>query len=372
VETIITIIIWAAVIQGLLLGVIFISSRKHRSFANRLLGFFLLTFVFAALSDMLPMGEIGNYSISGYFTLPEVKLLFPVLFLHFVLEKVGRSSSYRLFLRFHYYLASGIISLTFFNIALVLFSGKSLLDLLGWRYLEPFYMGQQYYAFILTICAFVIALRETWRYRNLVRNEFTDFELLSIHWLWQFIFLLAPIILFWGAELFRIALGGTGQSELTTFAYIFIALFNYFVSYKAFTHQTLFEGSAVEMKTIDNKPVISGKSSAPIDDEICTRIQNEMAEKEHYLNHNLTIHDFAREIQVSARTISSCINQSVGFNFNEWVNNYRVEKALEILKDQNSKHLSIEGIGIDSGFKSRSAMYAAFRKKLGISPGHFR
>jgi hypothetical protein len=70
VETIITVIIWAAVIQGLLLGLIFISSRKHRSYANRLLGSFLLTFVFAALSDMLPIGEIGNYSISGYFTLP--------------------------------------------------------------------------------------------------------------------------------------------------------------------------------------------------------------------------------------------------------------------------------------------------------------
>jgi transcriptional regulator GlxA family with amidase domain len=54
------------------------------------------------------------------------------------------------------------------------------------------------------------------------------------------------------------------------------------------------------------------------------------------------------------------------------VNNFRVEKVLEILNDQNSNHLSIEGIGSNSGFKSRSAMYAAFRRKLGKSPGHFR
>jgi len=372
VETIITVIIWAAVIQGLLLGLLFISSRKHRSFANRLLGFFLLAFVFAALSDMLPMGEIGNYSISGYFTLPEVKLLFPVLFLHFVLEKLGRSSFYRLFLKIHYVLAFSIIGLTLVNILLVLFSGKSLIDLLGWKYLEPFFMGQQYYAFLLTLGTFFIALKETRRYQNMIRNEITDFELLDIIWLWQYIFVIAPIILFWGAELFRIALGGTGQSELTTVAYIFIALFNYFVSYKAFTHQTLFEGSPLELKGLDTSLGISEKSSTPIDDDTCKRIQNEMAAKELYLNQNLTIHDFAREIQISARTISSCINKSAGFNFNEWVNNYRVEKALEILKDQNSKHLSIEGIGLNAGFKSRSAMYAAFKKKLGLSPGHFR
>ncbi len=99
---------------------------------------------------------------------------------------------------------------------------------------------------------------------------------------------------------------------------------------------------------------------------------NEMNIKQYYLNQDLTIYDFAKEIQISARTISSCINQRVGFNFNEWVNNFRVEKALDILKDRNSDHLSIEGIGSNSGFKSRSAMYAAFKKKLGKSPGHFR
>ena len=35
-----TTIIWAAVVQGFLLGILFIISRKRRSSANRLLGFF--------------------------------------------------------------------------------------------------------------------------------------------------------------------------------------------------------------------------------------------------------------------------------------------------------------------------------------------
>jgi AraC-like DNA-binding protein len=368
----ITFIIWAAVIQGLLLGVIFITSRKRRSYANRLLGFFLLAFVFEALTDLLPINEIGNYSISGYFTLPEVKMLLPVLFLHFVLEKIGRSGSHRLYLKFHYFLAFGFIGLTLVNILLVLFLSNSMLDLLGWPFMEGLFMGFQYYAFIFTIVSFVIALRETWRYRKLVRNEFTDLAMLDINWLWQFIFVIAPIILFWGAELIRIALGGRGQSELTIIAYIFIAIFNYFVSFKAFTHQTLFDGSVASLNSLDSKPSISNKSSAPIDPEICNRINNEMEAKEYYLNQNLTIHEFAKEIQISARTISSYINQNEGFNFNEWVNNFRVEHALTALKDKKKGHYSIEGIGSDSGFKSRSAMYMAFKKKTGRSPGHFK
>lgn len=371
-DIVITIVIWAAVIQGLFLGLVFILSRKHRSFANRLLGFFLLTFVFAALSDLLPVTELGNYSISGYFTLPEVKLLFPVLFIHFVLEKVGRSSSYRIFLKVNYALAFLMISLTLLNIILALFLDSSLLDLFGWEYLEPFFMGQQYYAFILTIAAFVIALKETRRYQNLVRNESTDYEMMKIRWLWQYAIVLAPIILLWGAELFRILRGGTGQSELTTYAYIGIAFFNYFVSYKAFTQQTLFDNSADPPTALESHFPESDKSSVIADPDICQKIRKEMETKEFYLDQDLSLHVFAREIQISARIISTCINYHVGMNFNEWVNNYRVDKALAQLKDPQSDHLSIEGIGTSSGFKSRSAMYEAFKRKLGKSPGHFR
>jgi len=371
-ERLITIVIWGAVLQGLLLGVIFITSKKHRSFANQLLGSFLLAFVFAALTDLLPIEEIWGYSIQGYFTLPEVKLLFPVLFLHFILEKVGRSSYYGMFLKGHYFLAFGIIGITLINIILFLFSGSSLLEYLGWPILDRFFMGQQYYAFVLTVIIFILVIKETLRYRDLIRNEFTDMALLDINWLWQCIFGIAPIILFWGAELVRILLGGSGQSDLTLIAYLFIAVFNYFVSYKAFTQQTLFDGSRDSLKTLKDNTTTSHKASAMVDPEICKKIKSKMETKKYYLDQDLTLHSFAKEIQVAARTISSCINQHLGLNFNEWVNNHRVDKSLEIIKADTKNQLSIEGIGFDAGFKSRSAMYSAFQKKLGHSPGHFR
>jgi AraC-like DNA-binding protein len=371
-EEFITLIIWAAVIQGLLLGMVFITSRKHRSFANRLLGFFLMAFVFEAISDISSIEKIGNYGLSGYFTLPEVKILLPVLFLHFVLEKVGRSKSYHSFLRIQYFLAFGFIGLTLINILLVSFTGKPLSDYWSWAFGEGLYMGFQYYAFILTIVSFCISFRETRRYQKMVRDELSDLLMLDINWLWQFIFAIAPIILFWGAELVRIVMGGRGQTELTLIVYVFIAVFNYFVSYKAFMHQTLFDGSVDVLDPLKTSLLTSNKSSIPIDDETINKIKDEMDEGAYYLNQDLTIHDFAREIQIPARTISTCINQSVEQNFNVWVNNYRVEKAMAMLKEVAYNHLSIEGVGSEAGFKSRSAMYAAFKKKTGQSPGAFR
>jgi AraC-like DNA-binding protein len=374
-EMIINVIIWAAVLQGLLLGLVFIFSKKYRSHANKLLGLFLISFVFTAISDLLPFNDIWGYPINGYFTLPEVKFLIPVLILNFVLEKVGKSSNYKLFLRIHYLLGFSILGLTAINIILYLITGKTLLEIFGWEILDTFYMGQQYYAFLLTISVLIISIKETLNYRNLIRNEFTDMALLDIKWLWQYILALTPIVLFWGAELLRIIMGGWGQSELSTIAYLFIALFIYFVSYKAFTKQTLFDGSTNSLQpseTYAEEPDRIDKPGKTVDFEICTNIIHEMEVTKSYLNQNLTLHIFARKIDVSARVISSCINQNLGLNFNEWVNNYRVDYAYKMIQSDKTSQLSIEGIGLDSGFKSRSAMYAAFKKKLGHSPGHFR
>lgn len=371
-ETIITLVIWAAVIQGLLLGLIFIGSKKHKSLANKLLGLFLISFVFTALTDLLPFDEKWGYSIKAYFSLPEIKIFIPILFLHFILEKVGKSSKYRLFLKFHYYFGATVVGITVVNIFLHVFFGTNLLSFFSWEETEWVYMFQQYYAFLLTIGVLLISIKETLIYRNLVKNEYSDMALLDINWLWQCIFAIMPVIIFWGAELLRILMGGLGQSELTIVTYFFIVIFIYFVSYKAFTRQTLFDGSSFKMNAIEPYPKTNSNQEEANDTEICAKISREMEQRASYLNQNLTLHTFAKDIQVSARVISTCINQNLGLNFNEWVNNYRVDKALRLIRSDSTNQFSIEGIGMDSGFKSRSAMYAAFKKKLGHSPGHFR
>lgn len=371
-QLIITILIWSALFQGFLLGIIFITSKRYSSFANKLLGGFLFAFVFQAFTDILPYNEIGNYSIASYFTLPEVKWLLPLLFLHFVLEKLGRSSAYQLFLKIHYALAFGIIGLTLVNLLLFLVADTSILELFGWEAMDVFYMTLQYYAFVLTVAAFIIALRETLKYQEIVKNESSDFKMLDLTWLYQFIFLIVPIIFFWGAELTRIALGGRGQSELTIAIFLFIAIFNYFVSYKALTRQTLFEGVENSFKTHSISIEKETKSKTSVDPDLYQKIEEEMLNNEYFLDHNLTIHDFAKQIEAPARNISACINQLAGHNFNEWVNNFRVDKAIALLTDKKSDYLSVEGVGTESGFKSRSSMYMAFKKKTGKSPGHFK
>jgi len=370
-DQILTTIIWAAIIQGLLLGGLFLVSKKHRSKANRILGLLMFAFVIQAMSDLLPYEQLGGYPL-GYFSLPEVKLFFPALYLHFILLKVGRYQAYHRLITFHYWIGLGINILFVANVLLFLGAKTSLYDHIGYTLLSTITMSQQYYAFVLSLVVLAISIIEARNYSRIVKDEVSDYDLLNITWLWQFIGLMAIIILLWGVELMRILLGGTGQSVITLYIFLVIAILNYFVSYKAFMHRTLFEepqsaGQEMALQQDKNRQTVPD-----VPDDVCMQVQELMEKNKYYLIANLSVHDFAKKIDIPARSISWCINNRNGLNFNEWVNRYRVLHARELLSDPKAAQLSIEGIGYDSGFTSRSAMYAAFHKEFGHSPGHFR
>jgi len=371
-DQIANVIIWVIIIQGIFLGFTYIFSKKSKSNANKILGFFLLAFVFEALSsDFFPYDYIGNYLVADYFGIPEVKLFFPVLFLNYILVKLDRSSKYKNYLKFNYALAVLVFCLTPVNIVLHLGFNTTVREVLGVHLSDNIFMTFQYFAFVLTVVAFMISIAETYRYKKLVQNELTDYGMLQINWLWQFIFILFPIILLWGFELGRIISGGTGPSDILSITWIFVFIFLYFFSFKAYRNPNLFDRVS---KNIQKEIRVGNekKEKHPCTEENSGRIISEMENHQFYLNEELTLHSFAKEINMSSRVISSCVNRNIGVNFNEWVNNYRVEKALDAIKSDSRNSLSIEGIGSDSGFKSRSAMYAAFKKKTGHSPGHFR
>ena len=371
-DQIANVIIWVIIIQGVFLSFTYIFSKKSKSNANKILGFFLLAFVFEALSsEFFPFDYIGSYRSGDYFGIPEVKLFFPVLFLNYILEKLDRVLVYKKYLKATYLFATVIFCLTPLNIVFHFVLNATIRGVLGVEMTNDIFMISQYSAFVLTVAAFIISILETYRYKKIIQNEFTDFGMLQINWLWQFIFILFPIILLWGFELVRIILGGEGPSDFLSITWIFIFIALYFFSFKAYRNPNLFENVPQNIQ----KEIVVRKEREekhPCTEDNSGRITSEMENHQFYLNQELTLHSFAKEINMSSRLISSCINKNMGQNFNEWVNKYRVEEALQVIKSDQKNMLSIEGIGSDSGFKSRSAMYAAFKKKLGHSPGFYR
>ncbi len=95
-----------------------------------------------------------------------------------------------------------------------------------------------------------------------------------------------------------------------------------------------------------------------------------LKEKELYLNPNLTLDDTAKELKISKHLLSQYLNEKLGLSFTNFINEYRVEKAKELLKNQTNH--TIESIGYDSGFNSKSTFFATFKKFTGITPSEYQ
>ncbi|MGB3464753.1 MAG: helix-turn-helix domain-containing protein [Cyclobacteriaceae bacterium] len=121
---------------------------------------------------------------------------------------------------------------------------------------------------------------------------------------------------------------------------------------------------------------ISGKykNSSLTDDstvEILDRLTDHMKTKKPYLNPDLKIQDLSEELAVAKHHISQIINQELNSNFFDFINQYRVEEAKKKLIDDRYKHLTIQGIGMDSGFSNKSSFYRIFKKYTDHTPSAF-
>lgn len=102
--------------------------------------------------------------------------------------------------------------------------------------------------------------------------------------------------------------------------------------------------------------------------ELFTRIEKIFSEKKLYLNVELTIADVAYQVDSHPKTVSQVINKFSHQNFSTFVNIHRVQHAADLLVDAAHLHISIEGIGNKSGFKTNSVFYTAFKKEMKMTP----
>ncbi len=88
-----------------------------------------------------------------------------------------------------------------------------------------------------------------------------------------------------------------------------------------------------------------------------------------YIKGGYAMSDLSNELGIPSHQLSAFINQEYGKNFNELINNYRVE-YLEILvkSSTNYQNYTLEALGQLAGFKSRASFYAAVKKKTSLTP----
>ncbi len=97
-------------------------------------------------------------------------------------------------------------------------------------------------------------------------------------------------------------------------------------------------------------------------------IEKGMNEEKWFRNPTLSLRELANSMNISSNKLSWLLNERMGQNFNEYINNFRLENfKVNALNPANS-HLTLLGLAYESGFSSKSVFNGYFKKTEGMTP----
>ena len=104
--------------------------------------------------------------------------------------------------------------------------------------------------------------------------------------------------------------------------------------------------------------------------ELMQRICNLMKQQQPYLNSDLKLVDVATMLATNRNVISSCINTQRGCSFSQFVNEYRVAYAQELMRSQPD--VKISEVWMQSGFSTETSFFRAFKAATGKTPSEWK
>ncbi len=334
---------WIAQIVGLLL-IAALLSRSENSTANRLLAFGLFCAVYRqSMLTLQISGILANFPILARTSYPVQMLGLPTFYLYVKALTTPQSRIER----------KHAVHFIPFVIGLAL-SGQSQYDQVAVKV-------------VVVLPYLILAHLQVRAFAIQCRDFISDFTDLRLNWLRTLLIgvysmmavdaldvVTGPSIPFW------VLVPSVGLIGLLSLAYFSLRVSPVFAR-----------------ETQDRQPASEQKKEPPHlpDDQMerqKERLIEAMEKQELYLNPELRLSDLATALDIRPYRVSEILNRGLQTNFYDLVNHYRISKAMELLVAPDSAHFNLLGIGMESGFKSKSVFNDVFKKTTGLTPSQFR
>lgn len=216
--------------------------------------------------------------------------------------------------------------------------------------------------------------------KKLYLENYAGKHINSYNWLFQFTLVLTIIYL---VALLKNILKFSDYPHLSDAIKIGLQLSQLFIIcwylFKALNNPGLFRNIDTKLKLVDEM-VSEEKSKVPsvkednesLYTEELLKLKQFMTEEKPFLNPALTIQDVSKQIGIPVRDLSLLINHQLKQHFYDFVNTYRIESAMEILRDTTKSELTILEILYEVGFNSKSSFNTAFKKHTNCTPTFYR
>lgn len=356
--------------SAVLLIVFLLGAKTERPLSNRLLAAYLFVSIFDASSHFLSLLVYSRSPIAGMLMSETVYFLIPLFYLFI---KASVFNDFKLtpkaLLHGLPYLAINALLIPGFFIPLLKNPEANWVELIYETnlhrviYISIHLQQYVYYFFIF---------RLLWKYKKLLLENFSSPKLDNPRWLTQITLLflinevlamLKNIIRFNSSyELYMIA-----QNTVSALALLLMV----WLIFKALRNPGIFAGVHTATPLVQDMVNAEEKVTAE-NNELIARLKSYMEQNEPYLDSSLSMHDLAKQLDVPVRELSVSINHTLNKHFFDFVNEYRIEKAKEIIRNSTDEKQTILEVLYEVGFNSKSSFNTAFKKHTGLTPTEFK
>ena len=219
---------------------------------------------------------------------------------------------------------------------------------------------------VIIYLTFSFRMVKSYQHQLLKNVSYTD--MIDLRWVNLFIFVIAGscvlILVFLGISM--VAGGKYSLQEWNdprAFALLAYAGILYWLSISGFkqaqTHRI------IELEET-NEQIHDGPS------EVIQKIHSVIETHKLYRNPRLSLSDLSKVVDISERAISTAINQELGKNFFQLINEYRVEEMKKQLINPSNNHLKILSLAFDAGFNSKASFNRVFKSYTGQTPKEYK
>lgn len=228
------------------------------------------------------------------------------------------------------------------------------------------------------IIYFVAVFRVLRKSKTLYLENYAGKNINSYNWLFQFTVVLCIV---YGIALLKNILKFSDYVYISEGIKAGLLLLSLFIIcwylFKALNHPELFRNVDSKLKLVSEMVSEEKNNEEPVTsnseyNEELLKLKNYMVEKKPFLNSSLTIQEVSGEIEIPVRELSLLINHQLGQHFYDFVNTYRIEHAMNILKDETKSKVTVLEILYEVGFNSKSSFNTAFKKHTGTTPTLYR
>jgi len=124
-----------------------------------------------------------------------------------------------------------------------------------------------------------------------------------------------------------------------------------------------------QRETVDKKKYAHSGISEALAGDLKNKVLQLMEEEKVYLDSDLKLKDLADRLGLSVPNTSQLINQNLHKDFNTFINEYRIEAAIDLLESNAS--LTLQNVAYETGFNNNVTFYKAFKKYKGTSPSEY-